>query len=50
MWLVIKDLYSGVRAQVLHSGSLSRTFDNSQGTGQDRILVRSYTKFTSMVC
>ena len=24
MWLVIKDLYTGVRAQVLYSGSLSR--------------------------
>ena len=38
MWLAIKDLYSGVRAQVLYSCSLSKTFDISQGTGQGRIL------------
>ena len=38
MWLAIKDLYTGVRVQVLHSGSLSKTFDTSQGTGQGRIL------------
>ena len=38
MWLAIKDLYTGVRAQVFHSGSLSKTFDISQGTGQGRIL------------
>ena len=38
MWLAIKDLYVGVRAQVLYSGSLSKTFDISQGTGQGRIL------------
>ena len=38
MWLAIKDLYTGVRAQVPYSGSLSKTFDISQGTGQGRIL------------
>ena len=38
MWLAIKDLYTGVKAQVLYSGSLSRSFDVSQGTGQGRIL------------
>ena len=38
MWLAIKDLYTGIRAQVLYSGSLSKTFDISQGTGQGRIL------------
>ena len=38
MWLAIRDLYTGVRAQVLFSGSLSETFDISQGTGQGRIL------------
>ena len=38
MRLAIKDLYTGVRAQVLCSGSLSKTFDISQGTGQGRIL------------
>ena len=34
----MKDLYTGVKAQVLYSGSLSRSFDVSQGTGQGRIL------------
>ena len=38
MWLAIKDLDTGVRAQVLYSGSLSKTFDISQATGQGRIL------------
>ena len=38
MWMVIKDLYTNVKAQVLHAGSLSRKIDVSQGTGQDRIL------------
>ena len=34
MWLAIKDLYTNVKARVLYSGSLSRMFDISQGTGQ----------------
>ena len=38
MWLAIKDLYTGVRAQMLYSSSLSKTFDISQGTGQGKIL------------
>ena len=38
MWLAIKDPYTGVKAQVLYSGSLSRQFSVSQGTGQGRIL------------
>ena len=38
MWLAIKILYMGVKAQVLYSGSLSRKFVVSQGTGQGRIL------------
>ena len=33
MWLVIKDLYTGVTTHVLYSGSLSREFDVLQGTG-----------------
>ena len=37
-WLVIKDLYTGVRACVLYSGSLPSEFDVLQGTGQGRIL------------
>ena len=30
MWLAIKDLYTGVKAQVVYSGSLSGSFDVSQ--------------------
>ena len=37
LWLTIKDLYTDVKAQVLYSGSLSRQFKVSQGTGQGRI-------------
>ena len=36
--LTIKTLYTGVKAQVLYSGSLSGKFVVSQGTGQGRIL------------
>ena len=43
MWLAIKDFYTGVRAQVLYSSSLSKTSDISQGTGQSTVL-------TSVVC
>ena len=38
MWVAIKDLYTDVKARVPYSGSLSRSFDVSQGTGQGRIL------------
>ena len=38
MWLAIKDLYIGIKAQVLYPGSLSGQFSVSQGTGQRRIL------------
>ena len=38
IWLNIEDLYTDVKAQVLYSGSLSRQFKASQGTGQGRIL------------
>ena len=38
MWLAIKDLYTGVKAQVLYLGFLSRQFSVSQRTGQGRIL------------
>ena len=37
MWLAIKDLYTNVKVRVLYSGSLSRMFGISQGTGQGRI-------------
>ena len=46
MWLVIKDLYTGVRARVLYSGSLSREFDVLQGIGRGEYLPRSCKKFT----
>ena len=39
MSLAIKGLCTGVKAQVLYSGSLSRQFSVSQGTGQEKILV-----------
>ena len=38
MWLTIRNLHTDVKAQVLYSGSLSRQFKISQGTGQGRIL------------
>ena len=38
MWLVIKDLYTNVKAKVLYAGALSREIDILQGTGQGRIL------------
>ena len=36
--MAIKDLCTDVKARVLYSGSLSRSFDVSQGTGKGRIL------------
>ena len=38
MWLLVKNLCSEVKAQALYSGSLTREFEISQGTGQGRIL------------
>ena len=38
MWLVIKDLYTNVKAKVLYAGALSREIDILQGTGQGRVL------------
>ena len=38
MWLVVKNLYNGVKAQVLYLGSLSRELEIFQGTRQGRIL------------
>ena len=38
MWLVIKDLYTNVKAKVLYAGALSKEIDILQGTGQGRIL------------
>ena len=36
MWLVTKDLYTNVKAKVLHAGALSREVDILQGTGQGK--------------
>ena len=49
MWLAIKSLYTGVKAQVLYSGSISRKSDVSQGTGQGRILAHVIFIFTCRV-
>ena len=38
MWLVIKDLYTNVKAKVLYAGAVSREIDILQDTGQGRIL------------
>ena len=38
MWLVVKNLYKGMKAQVHYSDSLFREFETSQGTGQGNIL------------
>ena len=35
MWLVIRNLYTGMKAQTLYSDSLSRKSDILQGTGQE---------------
>ena len=49
MWLATESLYTGVKAQVLYSGSLSRNFDVSQGASQGKYLLLSGTKFISIV-
>ena len=41
MWLAIKDIYTGVKAQIFHSVSLLKTFDILQGTGQRSFHVQS---------
>ena len=41
-------LYTDIIAQVLYSGSLSRQFKVSQGTGEGRILAPLCTRFISM--
>ena len=50
-WVAIKDLYTDVKAQVLYSDSLSRSFDVSQGTGQGRILAPfMYKVYINSLC
>ena len=48
MWLAIKNLSTCVRAQVLYSSSLSRTFDISQGTGRGRMIASFMYKVQSL--
>ena len=48
MWLVIKNIYNEVKIQVLYSGSLSKEFQISPGTGQGRILAPFMYKCTLM--
>ena len=38
MWLAIKSLYTGVKAQVIYSGSLFRKFDVSQRTVDESVV------------
>ena len=46
MWLVIKDLYTNVKAKVLYAGALSREIDILQVTRQGRIIAPFFcTKF-----
>ena len=46
MWLVIRCLYTGIKAQVLYSGSLSRKFDVFRVLGRVEFLLHSCTKST----
>ena len=38
LWLIIRDLYQGLQANVIHGGQLSSISPISQGSGQGRIL------------
>ena len=38
MWLIIKELFSGLKGQVIFNGHISSSFSTSQGSGQGRIL------------
>ena len=38
MWLIIKELFSGLKGQVIFNGNISSSFSTSQGSGQGRIL------------
>ena len=49
MWLVIKDLYTNVKAKLLYAGALSREIYILQGTGERRILAPfMYSSFTEL--
>ena len=38
MWLIIKELFSNLKGQVIFNGHISSSFSTSQGSGQGRIL------------
>ena len=38
MWLIIKELFSGLKGSVIFSGHISSSFSTSQGSEQGRIL------------
>ena len=38
MWLIIKELFSGLKGQVIFNGHISSSISTSQGSGQGRIL------------
>ena len=38
MWLMIKELFSGLKGQVIFNGHISNSFSTSQGSGQGIIL------------
>ena len=38
MWLIIKELFSSLKGQVIFNGHISSSFSTSQGSGQGRIL------------
>ena len=48
MWLVLKDLYSEVKARVLFDRIVSRPFSVTQRTGQGRVLATFMKKFISV--
>ena len=44
MWLIIKELFSCVKGQVILNGHVSSSFSTSQGSGQGRILAPFLSK------
>ena len=50
MWLIIKELFSGLKGKVIFNGHISSSFSTSQGSGQGRILAPFCTRFTLSNC
>ena len=42
MYLIIKQLFSGLKGQVIYNGHISSSFSTSQGSGQDPFLYKVY--------